>query len=120
MKAQKPVTVAIAIIIVFITVFLAIGYTQPFSRTRVEVYNVWHTGASIMVFVDNATNGKVYEVPSMVQMVLGVWPVHAGTHNVTIVSDDFLDMVYNTRELSRTVHAWPYETVTAFWGLALI
>ena len=64
-------TVAIAIIIVFITVFLAIGYTQPFSRIRVEVYNVWHTGASIMVFVDNATNGKVYEVPSMAQMVLG-------------------------------------------------
>lgn len=118
-KAQRIVMVSIVVIVV-ITAILALGYIQPFSRVKVEVANAWHTGASIMVFVDNVTNGKTYVVPSMTQMVLGVWSVHAGTHHVTLVSDDFPNMVYNTRELSTTVHAWPYETVTAFRGLALI
>ncbi len=119
-RARRFLAISAPILIAVALVVLVIGYTQPTSRIRVEVYNAWHTGASVTLYIDNITDGKVYDVPPRTLVVFGVWSVHAGTHDVTIVSDDFLDMVFSSRELTRTVHVLPYEIKTAAWGLALI
>lgn len=84
------------------------------------MYNAWSTEVSFTIYIDNVTGGEVYNLLSKAMKVLGVWSVHPGNHNVSLVSDDFPEMVYNTKVLSRSVFVWPYETTTAYWGLAEI
>ena len=119
-NAQKVVKVCVVAVVSVLMIVLVIGFTQPLSGIRVKVYNAWSAEVSVTVYVDNVTDGRVYHIPSFAQEVLGVWSVHPGNHNVSIVSDDFPKMVYNTDVLSRNVVVWPYETKTAYWGLAEI
>jgi len=119
-KARKIAMLCVVVVVVALMILLIIGYTQPMSGIRVEVYNCWiySTEVSFTIYIDDVTDGQVYHLPSLAQKVLGVWSVHAGNHNVSLVSDDFPKMVYNTKVLSRSVVVWPYETTTAYWALA--
>jgi len=112
--------VCMVAVVVALMILLTIGYTQPLSGIRVEVYNCWiySTEVSFTIYIDRVTDGQVYHIPSLALKVLGVWSVHPGNHNVSLVSDDFPKMVYNTKVLSRSVDVWPYETTTAYWALA--
>lgn len=106
--------------VVALMILLIIGYTQPLSGIRVKVYNAWSTEVSFTIYIDGVTDGQVYHMPSSALKVLGIWSVYPGNHNVSLVSDDFPKMVYNTNVLSEKVNVGPYETRTAYWGLAAI
>lgn len=112
--------IPLAVVVVVIALVLAIGYTQPLSRIRVIVYNVSAVDAHLTVYIDNITNGQSFDVPSMAEEVVGTWWIGAGGHLVSIVSDDFLRMVYNTDTLSTHVHVLPFDAETAWFGLQYI
>jgi hypothetical protein len=117
-KARKIMIVCVVTVVVALMILLIIGYTQPLSAIRVEVYNCWSTEVSFTICIDKVTDGQVYHMPSSAMKVVGVWSVHPGNHNVSLVSDDFPKMVYNTKVLSMRVYVGPYETRTSYWPLA--